>query len=225
MEFYYEEPAVNYEDFEMYETYSEHSYDSAPMIPTNVDGGNSTPMQGFKIERVEGGIQKRRPGRLPARPDTELSPIEFERRERRRERNRHAAARCRVRRLQKVDVLEREVSDLKQSKAQLEEENKSLQQELERLRFQLNVGPKNTQKVQPLNLNAQPDNTTASFENEKFPAIKALENLQVHGQNYAVTFTPLLMDSGFDFPVIPTDAVVKMRNESVTEFNKILQAV
>lgn len=209
MEFYYEEQQVNYDDFDMYETYSEHSYDSGSM---------ATPEQ-FKIERVSPGpIQKRRPGRLPARPDTELSPIEFERRERRRERNRHAAARCRVRRLQKVSVLEEQVNELKTSKAQLESENQNLQKELERLRFQLNVGPKPT--IAPLNLNQQPNNTEGQF-----PAIKALENLQVGGQNYAVTFTPLLLDSTFDFPVLPNDTMIKMRSESVTEFNKILQVV
>jgi regulator of replication initiation timing len=211
MEYYYEEPQqVTFEDFDMYETsdmYSEHSYDSAPMV-------DSAPQ--FKVERVSPSpIQKRRPGRLPARPDEELSPVEFERRERRRERNRHAAARCRVRRLQKVSVLEGQVNELKSSKAQLEQENQNLQKELERLRFQLNMGaPK------PAPLTIQPNNTE-----EKFPAIKALESLQVGAQNYAVTFTPLLLDGTFDFPVLPNEAVVKMRSESVTEFNKILQVV
>lgn len=211
MEYYYEEPQhqVNYEDFDMYETYSEQSYDSAPVV--------GAPQ--FKVERVfPSPIQKRRPGRLPARPDGELSPVEYERRERRRERNRHAAARCRVRRLQKVDVLEEQVSELKSSKAQLEQENQSLQQELERLRYKLNVGPKMTPA--PLNIQ-QPANNTE----DKFPAIKALESLQFGNQNYAVTFTPLLLDSTFDFPVLPNDAVVKMRSESITEFNKFLQVV
>lgn len=209
MEYYYEEPQqVNYDDFDMYETYSEHSYESAPVG-----------VQQFKVERVSPSpIQKRRPGRLPARPDAELSPVEYERRERRRERNRHAAARCRVRRLQKVDVLENQVNELKSSKAQLEHENISLQQELERLRYQLNVGPK--APPAPLNIQQQPNNTE-----DKFPAITALESLQVGTQNYAVTFTPLLLDSTFDFPVLPNDAMVKMRSESVTEFNKILQVV
>lgn len=216
MEYYYEEPNVNFDEFEMYDTYSEHSYDSVPVAPESQNQ--------FKIERVSPSpIQKRRPGRLPARPDTELSPIEYERRERRRERNRHAAARCRVRRLQKVEVLEAQVNELKDSKTQLENENQNLQKELERLRFQLNVGPKNAPKVAPLEFNhhQQPSNTMIA--DERFPAIKALENLQVGGQNYAVTFTPLMLDASFDFPVLPNE--LKMRNESVTEFNKILQAV
>jgi len=75
MEFYYEEPAVNYEDFEMYETYSEHSYDSAPMIPTNVDGGNSTPMQGFKIERVEGEFKSA--DQAACQPDQTLNLVQL----------------------------------------------------------------------------------------------------------------------------------------------------
>jgi len=211
MEYYYEEQ-VNYDNFDMLDTYSEHSLD------TYSEHSAPDAAQSFKVERVSPSpIQKRgRPGRLPARPDEELSPVEFERRERRRERNRYAAARCRVRRLDKVAGLEEQISDLVTTKSQLENQNKLLQMELQRLRFRLNV-EKPTPVVTQSSTHTQYQQLE-TIKTERFPALKALENLNV-GQNYSLTFTPLLLDTTFDFPVLPTEAIVQMRNESVTEFN------
>ena len=208
MAYYYEEQ-VNYDDYDMFDTYSEHSGD------TYSEHSMLDSPQSFKVERVSPSpIKKRgRPGRLPARPDADLNPVEFERRERRRERNRHAAARCRDRRIQKVAVLQDQISDLTQTKTQLESQNKSLQMELERLRFKLNVEPVVTQPENYVQYQ-QLDTVKA----ERISTVKTVENVNA-GQNYALTFTPLLLDTTFDFPVLSTETIGKMRNESVTEFN------
>merc|ERR1712018_918119 len=121
----------------------------------------------------------RRPGKKPARRDSELSPVELDRLERRRERNRHAAARCRERRMNKIDTLESEVNSLAEAKQQLLEENQSLQREIEKLRFQLNLQ------------NAAEDSGVEQEDpvmSDPFPAITKLENLG--GPKTAVLFTP-----------------------------------
>merc|ERR1712003_600798 len=198
-----------------FETISESSYDSSTTAD-RLTAYEPVPDHGFKIERVgnEGFIQKRRPGRLPARPDSELTPVEFERRERRRERNRHAAARCRDRRLTKVNQLQNSVNELLRSKSELEKTNASLHEQLRKLQFQLSL--QETENEQPV----------AAESNNRFPAIQKLENLSVgNATDYAITFTPLLLDQTFNFPVLPTETIKKMRNDSTTEFNKLLNTV
>merc|ERR1712189_74159 len=192
-------------------TISESSYDSSTTAD-RLSAYEPVPDHGFKIERGgnEGFIQKRRPGRLPARPDSELTPVEFERRERRRERNRHAAARCRDRQLTKVNQLQNSVNELLRSKSELEKTNASLHEQLRKLQFQLSLQETENEPV----------------ENNRFPAVQKLENLQVgNATDYAITFTPLLLDQTFIFPVLPTETIRKMRNDSTTEFNKLLNTV
>merc|ERR1712110_761670 len=67
----------------------------------------------IKVERLSNdGIKKRRPGRLPARPDEDLNVEEFEKRVLRRERNRLAASRCRQRRFQKMETLQITIAEI-----------------------------------------------------------------------------------------------------------------
>merc|ERR1712018_434193 len=79
------------------------------------------------------------PGRAPKRPDSALSVAELERRNRRRARNREAAERQRNRRVAKVQTLEDEVAQLRKEKEVLSDENRALKDEIEKVRFQLNV--------------------------------------------------------------------------------------
>ena len=200
MEYYYEEPS-NLDDFEMFEYYNQQPIEQ--------------PRQSVKIERVSPTtIQKRRPGRAPARPDEELDAVEFERRLRRRECNRNAAVRCRNRRIEKVTQLQGQVAKLTSAKVELEQKNQTLQSEVKRLQFQLNV-------QRPIDNCEQ---TSSIFDDEPFPALNELENFQVD-QSYAVTITPLALDKSFEFPALSNDTILKMRNESFTEFNKFLSCL
>merc|ERR1739848_42977 len=127
MEFYQE--ADFYELSEMLDDDSSRS--SSPYFVNSPPAANMV-----KIERVPSthGIGKRRPGKAPSRPDWDLDPVELDRRERRRERNRIAAARCRNKRLEKVSDLEGQVHDLQQATCELTNQNAALQKELDRLR-------------------------------------------------------------------------------------------
>merc|ERR1712019_280927 len=80
-----------------------------------------------------------RPGRAPKVADDQLTATELERRNRRRARNREAAARQRNRRMAKVDQLENEVKQLTESNQSLVSENERLRAELEKLRFNMKV--------------------------------------------------------------------------------------
>merc|ERR1712025_80681 len=80
----------------------------------------------------------KRPGRQPKVPDHLLNPDELYRVNRRRERNRQAAARCREKRLTKVEALEKEVEELKAGNKAKGEENEILRQERNALKAQLN---------------------------------------------------------------------------------------
>ena len=195
MEFYYEEPA-NF-DFDTYQVYQ-----------------NAAAVSGsFKTELIfDDTLYKRRPGRLPARPDEELNEIEYERRQRRRDRNRHAAARCRSRRIQRVGYLEGQVHKLSESKLKLLQVNQGLRREFEQLKIQLTMQQPTVSNCLKLKYGR---------DNKPFPALKNLENLRV-GQSCTVSFTPLLRDLSFEFPTLPSFAVDKIRNQSLTEFNKIL---
>jgi len=82
-----------------------------------------------------------RPGRAPKISDDKLSATELERRNRRRARNREAAARQRNRRIAKVDQLESQVKELTEKNTDLTSENERLRAELDQLRFKLKVQP------------------------------------------------------------------------------------
>merc|ERR1719213_1012126 len=75
----------------------------------------------------------------PKEADDQLTATELERRNRRRARNREAAARQRNRRIAKVDQLENEVKQLTESNQSLVSGNERLRAELEKLRFNMKV--------------------------------------------------------------------------------------
>merc|ERR1712227_467041 len=82
-----------------------------------------------------------RPGRAPKISDDQLTATELERRNKRRARNREAAARQRNRRIAKVDQLESQVEELTEANHCLTSENERLRAELDQLRFKLKVQP------------------------------------------------------------------------------------
>ena len=81
------------------------------------------------VSENDGKIRKR-PGRDPTMPDEVLSPDELKRRNNRRRRNREAAARVRERRLNKMELLEQQVEDLKREQQILREHNENLKRQL-----------------------------------------------------------------------------------------------
>ena len=80
-----------------------------------------------------------RPGRKARIADEELSAIELDRRNRRRARNREAAARQRERRTQILSNLENDIKSLSDENQKLKNENDSLQQEYDMIKIQLNM--------------------------------------------------------------------------------------
>merc|ERR1712141_963291 len=89
------------------------------------------------------------PGKAPRKADSELSPEELIRRNRRRMRNREAATRQRDRRINKVAGLEQEISELREQGNGLKTENEKLKEEIEQLRFQLKMNAHAQVKTQP----------------------------------------------------------------------------
>merc|ERR1712062_134394 len=89
------------------------------------------------------------PGKAPRKADSELSPEELIRRNRRRMRNREAATRQRDRRINKVAGLEQEISELREQGNGLKTENEKLKEEIEQLRFQLKMNSRAQVKTQP----------------------------------------------------------------------------
>ncbi|XP_019901365.2 fos-related antigen 1a isoform X2 [Esox lucius] len=71
------------------------------------------------------------------RNDEQLSPEELERRRIRRERNKHAAAKCRNRRRELTDTLQSETDELEGKKSRLQKEIAELQKEKEKLQLVL----------------------------------------------------------------------------------------
>ena len=154
----------------------------------------------IKMERIAPpAIQKRRPGRIPVRPDEDLNQEEFEKRILKRERNRKAAARCRSRRIEKRQILEDRVLQMKNENLQLYQRNTNLQKELENLKKQ------------------EKENLKHELKNLK------TENLENYRGAFALT--PMLLDETFDFPTLPIDTIQKVRSESFTEFINFLTTV
>lgn len=98
------------------------------------------------------GSKRSRKQKQPRLPDELVSPREFERRERRRARNREAAVRQRDRRTQRVATLEDEVTRLKAKRARLSGENLAIRQEMDKLRFQLQLQEKQARISKPAKL-------------------------------------------------------------------------
>ena len=160
---------------------------------------------------------QRRPGRTSSRRDEDLNTVELERLQRRRERNRSAASRCRDRRMKKITDLEGQVTDLTSAKDNLLTENKALQKEIEQLQFEVNTKMTDDTFV---------ENTQSN--KALFPSIKQLGNLPVETPKTAVLFTPggtfsltaLQSSTVFNFPVLANG--VNLNTDSLTEFTKTL---
>merc|ERR1711981_17046 len=178
-------------------------------------------------------VPRRRPGRTPTVDDNALSPQEYDRLQRRRERNRHAAARCRERRLTKISDLEGKVSDLAAEKTKLQIDNNSLQQEIEKLKFQLSLQVGNEPEMEP---EMEPEILPVTASNvvdeyEQFPAVRQLENLAVGTPKTAVLFTPggtfsltpLQCETVFNFPILGGDAPkVLVKGDETEQFKRTL---
>merc|ERR1712141_79963 len=87
------------------------------------------------------GRTSRRPGRKSAatnkQEEEEFSPEEAERLKIRRERNKEAAARCRKRKLDQIETLEKQVSDWESKTSQLQKELINLKHERDELQYLL----------------------------------------------------------------------------------------
>jgi len=124
---YQMEPASQIVDFPINEdTFSVYS-----------DGGSNPRYSPYPESTPNSNSSRRRPGRNPEVPDESLDQIQLERRNRRRERNRLAAARCRDRRLRKVDDLETQLEKTKAERDAFRKENEELKEQLEKLRFNM----------------------------------------------------------------------------------------
>jgi len=115
------------------DTMSEQDY-----IPVEDYSTQPPPAKRSRIQHQVTPLESR-PGRAPKVSDDQLNATELERRNRRRARNREAAARQRNRRMAKVDQLENEVKELTESNHSLVSENERLRSELEKLRFNMKV--------------------------------------------------------------------------------------
>lgn len=157
---------------------------------------------------------RRRPGKQPQRRDSELAPEELARVERRRERNRVAASRCRDRRLNKVNELEAQVKALKSSKEQLASENESLRKQVEAL--QLQIEAKNRASSGDISNKGEYQTVCGNID---FPAVEQLQQqFSFEGPlKSALLFTP---GGRFTFtPLIRTDNVFEFPN--ITDQNEI----
>jgi len=207
------ESSIDGEMYTLQPTYAEAEY--TELIPIKKERASPYPTENPK--------SRRRPGRAPARKDHDLNNVERERLVRRRERNRHAAARCRERRIAKVGDLEGQVSELTSAKEKLLTENERLQKEIENMRFQLNLQMAEDEKV-----SFATTESVARTDEEMFPAIKQLENLPIGPPKTAVLFTPggtfsltplSLASNVFNFPTV---VQTEIQNTDVAEFTKTL---
>merc|ERR1712048_1419960 len=162
-----------------------------------------------------------RPGRAPKISDDKLSATELERRNRRRARNREAAARQRNRRIAKVDQLESQVQELTDKNTNLTSENERLRAELDQLRFKLKVQPprvpvkKATKRPAPVDI---PN-----------PLCDIPDQLFTPGGNYVLQTPAELKQDNF-FPMETTETeqnmIIKekeaMRQNSISDFLQIL---
>jgi len=212
------ESSLDGEMYTLQSAFSEDAYtqgEYTELIPVGIKKERASPYP------TENPKSRRRPGRAPARQDDDLNNVERERLVRRRERNRHAAARCRERRMAKVGDLEGQVSELTSAKEKLLTENERLQKEIENMRFQLNVQIAEDEKV----FTTEP---VACTDEEMFPALKQLENLPIGPPKTAVLFTPggtfsltplSLATNVFNFPSVGR---TEIQNTDVAEFTKTL---
>lgn len=79
------------------------------------------------------------PGPRPSRPLDQMTPLEAERRQRRRIRNKNAATKCRQRRVEVTNELLQETEQLEQQSSRLEREIESLRRQKEQLQYVLDA--------------------------------------------------------------------------------------
>lgn len=150
-----------------------------------------------------------RPGRAPKVPDTSLTPTQLDRRNRRRARNREAAARQRDRRVRKVEALESEVAELREDKQHLVTENEQLKRELDELKFKLDLEAKERSK-RPAALKL-PSYDDAQQQGSVAP--EALPKMLFSPNGTFVLHTPVELKN-FDF----TTCTKKERPSSISDF-------
>ena len=118
----------------------------------------------------DGKIRKR-PGREPTLPDDSLSPEELNRRNNRRRRNREAAQRVRERRLNKMEMLEKQVADLKREQQILRDHNENLKRQLCAMKGEPYA------EVQPIHqVTRHVSNTDVPEESSDLPIVPKTEN-------------------------------------------------
>jgi len=180
----------------------------------------------YYVPRVEsGGVAKRRPGKEPSLPDSQLSREELDRRNNRRRRNREAAARVRERRMGKMQHLEQQVEELKYDQKNLQNQNDALRAELRRLKEQSAPGA-----ARPVHrLTRQISNTEPPAE---MPIVPKLENMTdvfpaqnpgnilfTPGGSISFVLTPVRQDIQFNFP----ESNARTQSTSDGEYKKIIQ--
>merc|ERR1712176_313096 len=181
---------MNYQNFESYNNYAHMSpqqtavnwseYRGPPALLRNLQEYNQN--YGQMVTHVE-------------------TDVEFQRKERRRERNRKAAARGRQRQIQITNELEGKVEDLTKFNDNLSNENKNLEEEIERLKFKLST----SKSIYPI-------------KETQFINTAATEKL-----SSCMSFTPLILDKNtFEFPIILSDDIIRTRHNSFAEINGLL---
>merc|ERR1712048_274416 len=104
------------------------SYQNATSNYTQVQSG----MTGFQ-QLHPGGYYIHDPNTRRKKEDYELTPVEYEKRRQRRERNKLAALRCRTRRKERIDALEMETAQIEGDNKIVQNEINSLQKHVEEL--------------------------------------------------------------------------------------------
>merc|ERR1712176_1247294 len=181
---------MNYQNFESYNNYAHMSpqqtavnwseYSGPPELLRNLQEYNQN--YGQMVTHVE-------------------TDVEFQRKERRRERNRQAAARGRQRQIQITSELEEKVDSLTKSNNILDQKNKALLEQIEKIQFKLSTKPKQRKR---------------SKESQ-------LMTTQTSQGGSSLSFTPLILEkSAFEFPMVLSDDVIKQRQNSFSEINQIL---
>lgn len=169
----------------------------------------------------------------------DLSVEEEDRLRQRRERNKQAAARCRKRRVDQTDCLQKEVDDWEEKKRLLEEEIHSLQTQREELQFILSahnqVCTKQQQQKQQNNRTNQPTTTLLNIPSAttllNIPSlpkviVKSEEEVHISGDTYvhhmtheealSNTVVPDVISSSSSRPPTTTTAVKPARPASLS---------
>merc|ERR1719219_2018138 len=121
------------------------------------------------------------PGKAPRKADSQLTPEELARRDRR---------------LQKVTVLENEIDQLKTQGQGLKDENQKLKEEIEKLRFQLQYNSNNTTAAVNT-VKTQPTQFVNTYQTAEIPLTPTTFFVQTP---LFTTATNLAGQNQFEFP-------------------------